>query len=179
MRRRFTQPALKALAALLPLALLPGLPGPPGLSASAARAEPEQATATVVSIGDGDTLRLRQAGRLLTVRLACIDAPELAQRPWGPLARHYLQERLPLGSVVTLQLKAVDRYGRLVAEVIGELNIGLVMVEDGQAFAYRRYLSGCDAQEYLEAEHRASRRRYGVWQVNGGITRPWDFRHRR
>jgi endonuclease YncB( thermonuclease family) len=89
----------------------------------------------VVSIGDGDTLRLRQAGRLITVRLACIDAPELTQRPWGPLARHYLQERLPLGSVVTLQLKAVDRYGRLVAEVIGELNIGLVMVEDGQAFA--------------------------------------------
>ena len=167
--------ARAALAAFLPLALALL----PGLAAPAARAEPEQSTATVVSIGDGDTLRLRQAGRLLTVRLACIDAPELTQRPWGSLARHYLQERLPLGSVVTLQLKAVDRYGRLVAEVIGELNIGLVMVEDGQAFAYRRYLSGCDAEEYLEAEHRASRRRYGVWQVNGGITRPWDFRHRR
>jgi hypothetical protein len=50
------------------------------------------------------------------------------------------------------------------------------MVEDGQAFVYRRYLSGCDAKEYLAAEVRASRHRYGVWQVEGGITRPWDFR---
>ena len=39
------------------------------------------------------------------------------------------------------------------------------MVEDGQAFAYRQYLSGCNAKEYLDAEYRASRRRYGVWQV--------------
>ena len=78
--------ARAALAVLLPLAiaLLPGLAAP------AAWSEPEQTTATVMSIGDGDTLRLRQAGRLLTVRLACIDAPELTQRPWGPLARHYL-----------------------------------------------------------------------------------------
>jgi hypothetical protein len=52
-------------------------------------------------------------------------------------------------------------------------------VEDGQAFAYRQYLSGCDAKEYLDAEYRASRRRYRVWQVEGGITRPWDFRRGR
>jgi hypothetical protein len=53
------------------------------------------------------------------------------------------------------------------------------MVEDGQAFAYRQYLGGCDATEYLDGEFRASRRRYGVWQVEGGITRPWDFRRGR
>ena len=34
--------------------------------------------ATVLSIGDGDTIRVRQAGKALTVRLACIDAPENA-----------------------------------------------------------------------------------------------------
>jgi endonuclease YncB( thermonuclease family) len=53
------------------------------------------------------------------------------------------------------------------------------MVEDGQAFAYRKYLAQCDAREYLEAEFRASRHRFGVWQVPGGITRPWDFRRSR
>ena len=37
--------------------------------------------ATVLSIGDGDTIRVRQAGKALTVRLACIDAPENAQAP--------------------------------------------------------------------------------------------------
>jgi hypothetical protein len=45
--------------------------------------------------------------------------------------------------------------------------------------AYRQYLSGCDAKAYLEAEEWASRARLGVWQVPGGITRPWDFRRSR
>jgi len=80
---------------------------------------------------------------------------------------------------VTLEQKTTDRYGRLVAEVIAGININLLLVEDGQAFVYRQYLGGCNAQEYLDAEHRASRRRFGLWQVPGGITRPWDFRRGR
>jgi len=60
-------------------------------------------------------------------------------------------------------------------KVILDININLVMVEDGQAFAYRQYLGSCDAKEYLDAEFRASRHRYGVWQVEVGLTRPWDF----
>ena len=135
--------------------------------------------ATVLSIGDGDTIRVRQAGKALTVRLACIDAPETAQSPYGQQARNYLQQRLPVGREVSLEVKTTDRYGRSVAEVISEININLVLVEDGQAFAYRQYLSGCNAKEYMDAEYRASRRRYGVWQVEGGITRPWDFRRGR
>jgi endonuclease YncB( thermonuclease family) len=133
----------------------------------------------VLSIGDGDTIRVRQGGRAITVRLACIDAPETAQSPWGQHARRYLQQRLPIGREVTLEVKTTDRYGRTVVEVISDININLVLVEDGQAFAYRQYLGGCDAKEYLDAEFRASRHRYGVWQVDGGITRPWDFRQGR
>ena len=135
--------------------------------------------ATVLSIGDGDTIRVRQAGKALTVRLACIDAPETAQSPYGQQARTYLQQRLPIGHEVSLNIKTTDRYGRTVAEVISETNINLALVEDGQAFAYRQYLSSCDAKAYLEAEDRASRARIGVWQVPGGITRPWDFRRGR
>jgi endonuclease YncB( thermonuclease family) len=135
--------------------------------------------ATVLSIGDGDTIRVRQAGKALTVRLACIDAPESAQPPHGQQARTYLQQRLPIGREVSLNIKTTDRYGRSVAEVFSGVNINLALVEDGQAFAYRQYLSGCNAKEYLDAEYRASRRRYGVWQVEGGITRPWDFRRGR
>ncbi|WP_228006988.1 thermonuclease family protein [Cyanobium sp. LEGE 06143] len=76
---------------------------------------------------------------------------------------------------------ALDRrqHGRTVAEVIGQININLALVEDGQAYAYRQYLSGCDARGYLDAEYRASRRRHGAWQMSAGITRPWDFRRSR
>jgi len=160
--------ALRWLPLLLVLAAL--LPG--AGSAQALKGE-------VLSIGDGDTIRVRQGGRAITVRLACIDAPETAQRPYGQQARSYLQQRLPIGREVTLEIKTTDRYGRSVAEVISEININLGMVEDGQAFVYRQYLGGCDAKDYLDAEYRASRRRYGVWQVPGGITRPWDFRRGR
>ena len=133
-------------------------------------------SATVLSIGDGDTIRVRQGGRQRTVRLACIDAPELAQRPDGERSRAYLRTRLPIGSPVHLMGKTTDRYGRIVAEVIGEINLNLALVEDGQAFTYPKYLHQCDAAEYMAAERRASRRRHGVWRVPGGITRPWMFR---
>jgi len=160
--------ALRWLPLLLVLAAL--LPG--AGSAQALKGE-------VLSIGDGDTIRVRQDGRAITVRLACIDAPEMAQRPYGQQARSYLQQRLPVGREVNLDVKTTDRYGRTVAEVFSGLSINLALVEDGQAFAYRQYLGSCNAQEYLDAEHRASRRRVGVWQVPGGITRPWDFRRGR
>ena len=147
-------------------------------ASQAALAGPE-IRAAVLSIGDGDTIRVLQGQQRLTIRLACIDAPEMAQAPDGANARRYLQTRLRLGSSVTLRPQTVDRFGRTVTEVIGEVNINLALVEDGMAFAYRRYLGQCDAKEYLDAEFRASRRRSGVWRVPGGITRPWDFRRGR
>jgi endonuclease YncB( thermonuclease family) len=79
------------------------------------------------------------------VRLACIDAPETAQRPYGQQSRSYLQQRLPIGREVTLNVKNKDRYGRSVAEVISDIHINLALVEDGQAFLNRQYLGGCDA----------------------------------
>lgn len=65
--------------------------------------------ASVLSIGDGDTIRLRKAGKPPTVRLACIDAPESAQSPYGQQARTYLQQRLPIGREVSLDIKTTDR----------------------------------------------------------------------
>ncbi|MFZ0407126.1 MAG: thermonuclease family protein [Cyanobium sp.] len=103
----------------------------------------------------------------------------MAQAPYGSQSRAYLQTRLRIGTPVALLPQTVDRYGRTVAEVIGEVNLNLAMVEDGQAFAYRQYLSHCNAKEYLDAEYRASRSRYGIWQVPGGIKRPWEFRRAR
>ena len=90
-----------------------------------------------------------------------------------------MQQRLPIGREVSIHINTTARYGRSVAVVLSGVNINLALVEDGQAFAYRQYLSGCDAKAYLEAEERASRARLGVWQVKGGINRPWDFRRAR
>ena len=139
-------------------------------------------TATVLSIGDGDTLRVSHQGLPITIRLACIDAPEMAQSPWGMHPAPISSSAGPHGrqeSIIphtTDRYDRYDRYDRTVAELISDLNINLVLVEDGQVFAYRQYLGGCEAKEYIDAEYRASRHRYEVWQVEGGISRPWDFR---
>ncbi|MEI6829387.1 MAG: thermonuclease family protein [Synechococcaceae cyanobacterium ELA445] len=158
------QPTIECIVGLCFLALICG---------------PAANSATLLSIGDGDTIRVLDQGHKLTIRLACIDAPEMAQAPYGAQSRAYLQSRLRIGSPVTLLPQTVDRYGRTVAEVITDTNLNLAMVEDSQAFAYRQYLKQCNAKEYLDAEYRASRSRFGVWAVPGGITRPWDFRRAR
>jgi endonuclease YncB( thermonuclease family) len=136
------------------------------------------AAATVISVGDGDTLRVDDGGRAVTIRLACIDAPEMAQAPHGQRARQALQEMLPVGSAVTLKVQTSDRYGRSVAEVVSRngRNVGLALVQQGNAYAYRRYLGQCDQWTYLDREKLAQRYRAGIWRLDGGIERPWDFR---
>ena len=120
---------------------------------------------------------VNDASKRLTIRMACIDAPETAQRPYGAASRQRLQDLAPVGSVVTLRPQTIDRYGRSVAEVFRNgQNANLVMVSSGQAFAYRKYLSACDGSAYLGAEAAAQRQRVGVWAVPGGIQRPWDWR---
>ena len=134
--------------------------------------------ATVLSVGDGDTVRVSEGAQRITIRLACIDAPETAQAPYGVASRTQLQQYLPVGSVVTLKAQTKDRYGRTVAEVFRNGRaVNLAMVQSGQAFAYRKYLAGCDGGAYLAAEAQAKQSRRGVWSVSGGIERPWDWRH--
>ncbi len=133
--------------------------------------------ATVLSIGDGDTISVLERGQKLKVRLACIDAPETAHSPYGLASRNQLKALLPLGSTVSLRVQVVDRYGRRVAEVVGKGIVNLAMVQSGQAFVYRQDLGSGDRGAYLAAERQAQAQRLGVWAVPGGMTRPWDFRH--
>jgi endonuclease YncB( thermonuclease family) len=136
-------------------------------------------TATVLTIGDGDTLRVREGSRILNVRLACIDAPETSQAPHGASARTQLQALAPVGTAVALRIKATDRYGRSVAELSrGGRNLNQALVASGAAFVYWQYIKGCDRQTYSRLENEARLKRLGMWGVNGGVQRPWDYRAR-
>jgi endonuclease YncB( thermonuclease family) len=136
--------------------------------------------AVMLSIGDGDTITVREGSQRIKVRLACIDAPETSQTPYGMESRRELQDLLPIGSEVTLKTKAVDRYGRSVAEVLkGGNNINQNLVHSGDAFVYWQYISGCDSQTYSRLENDARLKGLGVWSVPGGIQRPWDYRRGR
>jgi micrococcal nuclease len=159
---------------LLPIALLLTLT-PIALIRSAIA---QTTTAIVISVGDGDTIRVRTEVKTLTVRLACIDAPESGQAPYGQTAANRLKQLLPVGTSVNLRVADVDRYGRSVAKIYkGELSINTIMVQEGHAAVYSQYLSACpDLREKLrkaEASAKASRR--GLW-VQANPVMPWDFR---
>lgn len=167
--------------------------GQPAQQAIAPISTPETATAapvifqttrlptrlpTIVSTGDGDTLRVQDQGQTLTVRLACIDAPELAQTPWGERSAARLRQLLPPGQEVRLRTVERDRYGRTVAEVyLGDRSVNLALVEQGYAVVYRDYLSGCEESRvaYLQAENQARQQRLAFWAQSDPVM-PWVFR---
>ncbi|MBE9224040.1 thermonuclease family protein [Phormidium sp. LEGE 05292] len=138
----------------------------------------QQQSATVISVGDGDTIRVRSANQTVTVRLGCIDAPEISQQPWGERARYRLGQFLPTGQAVRLRFIDRDQYGRTVAEVLkGNQSVNLQMVREGYAIIYPQYFSGCNASrgEYQQAEAGARQNRLAFWSQPSPIM-PWDFR---
>jgi endonuclease YncB( thermonuclease family) len=111
------------------------------------------------------------------VRLACIDAPETSQTPYGIESRQALQKLLPIGTDVTVRIKATDRYGRTVGEVLkGSTNINQSLVRTGNAFVYWQYIKGCDRQTYSHLQNDARLMHLGVWSMPGGIQRPREYR---
>jgi len=69
-------------------------------------------------VGDGDTIRVSKGVQRVTIRLACIDAPETAQAPYGATTRAQRQQFLPVGSAVNLKIQTNDRHNLTLAEVI-------------------------------------------------------------
>ena len=134
---------------------------------------------TVTRVSDGDTIRVLLNGQEERVRLACIDAPEMRQTPFGAASRDRLRQLTPVGSTIRLPTLTRDRFGRIVAEVFYQgKNVNLELVKEGQAVVYRQYLRGCDRNAYLPAELEAKQRRSGFWKQESPVM-PWDFRRSR
>jgi endonuclease YncB( thermonuclease family) len=131
------------------------------------------------SIHDGDTLQVRSSkGKILKVRFACVDAPELKQ-PLGEESRNYLRSLVNRGgNKVKVQAITVDRYGRTVAQLWN--NQGLIqsqMVIAGMAYGYDQYKKDCPNWEAIEStQAQAQEAKLGVWKLQGGGQRPWKYR---
>ncbi|MEA5447884.1 thermonuclease family protein [Leptolyngbya sp. CCNP1308] len=134
-------------------------------------------TAEVVSVGDGDTLRVQGQDGPVTIRLACVDAPESSQA-FGPEATLRLRQIVSTGQPVEVRAIERDRYGRTVAEIYsGGQSVGLQLVREGYAVVYEQYISGCaaTADDYRQAESAARNARRNFWSQTNP-TLPWDFR---
>jgi len=135
----------------------------------------------VSEVRDGDGLLVeRPQNDMVEIRLACIDAPEMGQVPWGERSTRYIRQLLPTGTQISYRPAGRDRYERLVAEVfLNNQSINLLMVRQGEAVVYHRYLSSCetDRQKYLDAEAQARQEKLGFWNQSDPEM-PWEFRRR-
>jgi endonuclease YncB( thermonuclease family) len=129
---------------------------------------------TASSVYDGDTIRAKCSGEATKLRLHCIDAPEIAQRPWGTESCDALRAMLP--AAFTMHAVDRDRYGRTVAVVIdptdgSEINLALAAL--GMAAVYPKY---CKDGRYYAAQDQARDAGLGIWSRPGDHQRPWDYR---
>ena len=129
---------------------------------------------------DGDTITVISDGTKLRVRLYGIDAPETAKpgepgQPFGAIAKRTLMYKI-MGRQVSAEIVDIDQYRRAVAVLrYGGRDINREMVVEGMAWAYRQYLQGAYASEYIDAEERARARHRGLWRDNNPMP-PWEFR---
>ena len=96
-------------------------------------------TGKVVSITDGDTIRVLDGREQVRVRLYGIDCPERKQ-PFGTRARQFTGS-LAHEKTVAVTVKDIDRYGRTVGVVTlpDGKNLNLELVKAGLAWWYRQY----------------------------------------
>ena len=75
-----------------------------------------------------------------------------------------------------------DRYDRTVAEVLfetpqGEESVQEEMLKAGFAYHYKQYSSNCHNRDVFEsAQEIGKAQQRGVWKLQGGGQRPWDYR---
>lgn len=171
---------------------------------------------TVLKVIDGDTMRVRHLpnpfssssfsgnlkDRTILVRLAAIDAPEIAKgsnggsqggQPFSEEAKSFVSKRLQ-GKKVKVKCLAKDQYGRLVGKVmyrdgggafmglnIGsviEKDIGAELVQEGLAAVYRQ--SGASygeegLQYWNDLEQTAKLKKKGIWSSDN-VELPSEFK---
>jgi micrococcal nuclease len=137
---------------------------------------------SVVSVVDGDTVKVSREGRTLTVRLIGIDTPETTdpRRPvqcFGAEASARAHELLD-GSLVQLEFDpsqgSQDKYGRTLAYVYaGSTMVNQVLVEQGYAREYTYSQPYRYQAQFKSAEADARAAGLGLWSAstcNGDTT---------
>lgn len=130
----------------------------------------------VTRVVDGDSIECDPVGR---IRLLGIDAPELAQPPFGRASGEALARMIPEGSEVWLEsdVELRDRYGRALRYVwSGDEMVNRSMVRKGYAVLLTYPPNVRHVEALQEAQDSAQSDRSGLWSTDGFECRPRDFR---
>ncbi len=134
----------------------------------------------VVSVMDGDTMKVKYKGEIKKVRYLLVDAPEmyhkkLGEQPFGREAQTRNREILNHAKEVTLEFDVggkEDKYGRLLAYVYADgksvqeqlIREGLVRV----GYIYEPNTKYVDKYKAIQEE--AKKEKKGIWQYDGYVT---------
>jgi micrococcal nuclease len=145
-------------------------------AASDTRSRPAAAvsrfTGMVVAIADGDTITVMRDHAAVKIRLDGVDCPERGQ-DFGARAKQFTSG-LVFNKMVTVDVKTMDRYGRLVSRVsVGGEDLSLALVKAGYAWHFKQYSRD---PALAQAEVTARAQHLGLWRQTNPQP-PWEFRH--
>ncbi|WP_100331930.1 thermonuclease family protein [Bacillus xiapuensis] len=134
--------------------------------------------ATVLSIVDGDTIKVNLDGKEETIRLVLVDTPETKHprtgvQPFGPEASKFTTKQLS-GKEIQVEpgIQERDRYGRLLAYVyIRDKMFNKILLEKGLArvAVYPPNTKYLDEFEKIQAA--AKRKKVGIWSIENYATK--------
>lgn len=135
--------------------------------------ESQAFTGKVIGIADGDTIKVLHNHLVVSIRLKGIDCPEKRQ-PFGMRAKQFASS-LCFGREVTISEGKLDKYKRLVADVILEDGriLNQELVKSGFAWWYKQFSPHDEVLNRLEAEARQAK--IGLWSQPHPEP-PWLFR---
>ncbi|MGB9823283.1 MULTISPECIES: thermonuclease family protein [Thermodesulfovibrio] len=141
----------------------------------------------VTEINDGDTVSIVTGSffgiivKTERVRLIGIDAPELAQEPWGRRAKNHLRKLIKESDwlvKIELDVQHRDRYGRILAYLWDKNGrmLNYMMVRDGYAMVYTVPPNVKYTEWFLQAQRLARQEKRGIWGKDGLREAPSQWR---
>jgi micrococcal nuclease len=127
-------------------------------------------TASIIVCHDGDTCKIERENKLITVRLAGIDAPETGQE--GAIESRDFLLKLTKGKKLILACHGLS-YGREVCKItVDGKDVQREMVRNGWALDYPKY----SQRRYANEQTAAKKEHLGVWAQPSFVS-PFCYNH--
>ena len=135
--------------------------------------EPEQITAKVMDVIDGDTIVvMNEIRKSMTIQIKGVDAPELEQA-FGNTAHEKLTARIE-GKIVRVALDEADEFGRRTAEVFeNDKSVNVWLIRQGCGWHNWKF-DADDAK--AAAEKQARKDKAGLWAAKDPRP-PWEWKN--
>jgi micrococcal nuclease len=128
----------------------------------------------VVRIVDGDTFSAMRGQKEVKIRLYGIDCPELGQS-YGKMAKIYAESFLE-GQEVEIEVRAVDKYGRLVCIVkVGSVILNEQLLKEGLAWHYTFFDHSTYFKKWSAIQDSCMIYHVGIWSESNPVS-PSVFR---